>query len=248
MHIRTIIIDDEDLARRRLRKLLNKYSTEIEIIAEAGNGEEAVKQISELNPDLIFLDIQMPGFDGFEVVHRLRTKPFIIFATAYDEYAVRAFEENSVDYLLKPIEQKRLDKAIDKVRQFFQSSKPALPDNLERVLAQLAASSLKRLKVHIGDKILFIDLDDVVYFESKNKYTFLHTSDKEYLLDGTLTELEQKLDKSIFIRIHRSYIVNVKFIQELVKWFAGRYKVRLNNKKGTELIASRSYANQIRNL
>jgi two-component system LytT family response regulator len=248
MHIRTIIVDDEELARKRLRKLLLKYQPELEIIAEAQNGEEAVEIISALQPEVIFLDVQMPGYDGFEVVRRLRTKPFIIFATAYNEYALKAFEENSVDYLLKPIEQKRLDKAVEKLRRLFNSSKLQFNENIERMLSQLVSPTLQRMKVKIGEKILLLDLSDVVYFEAKDKYTFLHTTDREYMIDETITELEVKLDKSNFIRIHRAVIINVKFIRELVKWFAGRYKVKLKDKRETELIVSRRYADQIRHL
>ncbi len=248
MHIRAIIVDDEELARKRLRKLLRKYQPEMEIIAEAQNGEEAVDKISTLRPEVIFLDVQMPGYDGFEVVRRLRTKPFIVFVTAYNEYALKAFEENSVDYLLKPIEQKRLDKAVEKLRRLFDSSKLQFNENIERMLSQLVSPSLQRMKVKIGEKILLLDLSDVVYFEAKDKYTFLHTSDREYMIDETITDLEVKLDKSDFIRIHRAVIVNVKFIRELVKWFAGRYKVKLKDKRETELIVSRRYADQIRHL
>jgi two-component system LytT family response regulator len=190
----------------------------------------------------------MPGCDGFEVVRRLRTKPFIVFATAYNEYALKAFEENSVDYLLKPIEQKRLDKAVEKLRRHFDSSKLQCNENIERMLSQLVSPSLQRMKVKIGEKILLLDITDVVYFEAKDKYTFLHTSDREYMIDETITELEVKLDKSNFIRIHRAVVVNVKYIRELVKWFAGRYKVKLKDKRETELIVSRRYADQIRHL
>jgi two-component system LytT family response regulator len=248
MHIRTIIVDDEELARKRLKKLLQKYQPELEIVAEAQNGEEAVEKISALRPEVIFLDVQMPGCDGFEVVRRLRTKPFIVFATAYDEYALRAFEENSVDYLLKPIEQKRLDKAVEKLRRLFDSSKLQFNENIERMLSQLVSPSLQRMKVKIGEKILLLDLSDVVYFEAKDKYTFLHTSDREYMIDETITDLEAKLDKSNFIRIHRAVIVHVKFVREFVRWFAGRYKAILKDKRETELIVSRRYADQIRHL
>jgi two-component system, LytTR family, response regulator len=248
MHIRALIIDDEELARKRLRKLLQDFKNELEVVDEARNGEEAIQKIEALHPDVIFLDIQMPGYDGFEVVRRLHVKPFIVFVTAYDEYALRAFEENSVDYLLKPIDRKRLDKAMEKLRRLFDSSKLQFNENIERMLSQLVSPALQRMKVKIGEKILLLDLSDVVYFEAKDKYTFLHTSDRAYMIDETITELEIKLDKSKFIRIHRAVIVNMKFIRELVKWFAGRYKVKLKDKKETELIVSRRYADQIRHL
>lgn len=248
MHLRALVIDDEDLARKRLRSLLKKYEDDIEIVGEARNGEEALERIASHSPDVVFLDVQMPPFDGFEVVRRLRVKPFIIFTTAYDEYALKAFEENSVDYLLKPIEQKRLDKAIEKLRRFHGSSDFRVNENMERLLSRLASTSLKRLQVREGDKILLIDTSDIVYFEAKDKYTFLHTADREHIIDQTLAELEEKLDASIFIRIYRSNIVNVKFIREIVKWFGGKYKVRLRDKDQTELVVSRGYVNRINKL
>ncbi len=248
MHIRAIIVDDEDLARRRLRKLLKKYEAELEIVDEARNGEEAVERIDALHPDVIFLDVQMPGFDGFEVVRRLRSKPHIVFATAYDEFALKAFEENTVDYLLKPIEQRRLDKAIDKLRQLFDRQALRFDENVERLLSRLAAAPLKRLQISVGDKIVLVDTADVVYFEANNKYTFLHTTDQKYIVDLTLTELESKLDTTEFVRIHRSTIVNLKHMLELVKWFGGKYKMRLKDKNRTELVVSRGYVDRIHRL
>jgi two-component system LytT family response regulator len=248
MHIRAVVVDDEDLARRRLLKLLQRYPAEVEIIGEAASGEEAVAVISSLRPDLVFLDVQMPGCDGFEVVRRLKGKPFIVFATAYNEYALKAFEENSVDYLLKPVEQARLDRTMEKLRTFLPSSSPAMSGNIEKMLSRLAEPQLRRLKVTQGDKIYLIDLSEVAYFESREKYTYLHTKDREYVIDETLATLEGKLDGRTFVRIHRAYIVNVSFIREIVRWFAGRFKVRLSDAKNTELVATRSYAGNIRNL
>jgi two-component system, LytTR family, response regulator len=248
MQIRAIVVDDEELARKRLRKLLLNYQTEIEIIAEAINGDDAIEKITALRPDVIFLDVQMPGCDGFEVVRRLDVKPYIVFATAFNKYALKAFEENSIDYLLKPIDQTRLDKTVEKLRRLFDSRAVEFTGNIERMLSQLVKPSLQRIHVKLGERILLIDCADVVYFEAKNKYTFLHTPDKEYIVDETIAELEERLERKTFVRIHRGVIVNVKFIRELVKWFAGRYKVRMKDTKGTELTASRLYADQIRHL
>jgi len=248
MHLRTLIIDDEELARKRLRKMLQGFESELEVIGEAGNGKEAVEKIEAAHPDVIFLDIQMPGYDGFEVVRRLHVKPFIIFVTAFDEYALRAFEENSVDYLLKPIDRKRLDMAVEKLRRLFNVPKTPSNDNIERLLSQLAAAPMKRLQVKSGDKILLINVDDIVYFEAKDKYTFLHTFDHQHIIDFTLADLEGRLDKTNFIRIHRSNIINLKYIHELVKWFGGKYKVRLKDKNQTELLVSRGYVDQIQKL
>ena len=248
MHLRALIIDDEELARKRLHKMLQVFERELEVIDEAGNGEEAIEKIDALHPDIIFLDIQMPGCDGFEVIRRMREKPFIIFVTAYDEYALKAFEENSVDYLLKPIDRKRLEKAVEKLRRLFNTSSPPWNESLERLLSQLSSAPLKRMQVKSGDKIFLINVEDIVYFEAKDKYTFLHTVDQQHIIDLTLTDLEQKLDKSNFIRIHRSNIVNIKYIRELVKWFGGKYKVKLKDKNQTELHVSRGYVDQIQKL
>jgi len=245
MHLRVIIVDDEELARKRLRKMLKKYEAELEIVDEAQNGEEAVARIDAARPDVIFLDVQMPGFDGFEVVRRLKTKPFIVFATAYDEFAVKAFEENAVDYLLKPFEQRRLDKAIEKVQHLFEQKALRIDENVERLLAKLAATPLKRLQIKVGDRIVLVDMSDVVYFEAKDKYTYLHTLEQKYIVDLTLADLESRLDTTDFVRIHRGTIVNLNYMQELVKWFGGKYKLRLKDKNKTELVVSRGYAGRI---
>jgi two-component system, LytTR family, response regulator len=248
MRLRVVIVDDEELARKRLRKMLKKYEAEVEVVDEARNGEEAVDRIDAVRPDAIFLDVQMPGFDGFEVVRRLKAKPYIVFATAYDEFALKAFEENTVDYLLKPIEQRRLDKAVDKLRRLFDRQALRLDENVERLLSRLAAAPLKRLQVRVGDKIVLLDTADVAYFEAKDKYTFLHTTDQKYIVDLTLAELESKLDTTEFVRIHRSTIVNLKHMLELVKWFGGKYKMRLKDKGKTELVVSRGYVDRIHRL
>ncbi|HTR79987.1 MAG TPA: LytTR family DNA-binding domain-containing protein [Bacteroidota bacterium] len=248
MLLRAIIVDDEELARKRLRKMLARHDAVLQVVDEASNGEEAIQKIEDHLPDAIFLDVQMPGLNGFEVVRRLRHKPFIIFATAYDEYALEAFEENSVDYLLKPIEQKRLDKAVEKLQRVCNAPRSDRNENIEDLLERLAASPLKRLQVRTGDKIFLFDVEDIAYFEAKEKYTFLHTTENKHLTDLTLTELEEKLDKENFVRIHRSTIVNVKFIREIVKWFGGKYKVRLKDKAQTELVVSRGYVDRIQKL
>jgi two-component system, LytTR family, response regulator len=248
MHLRALIIDDEELARTRLRNMLQDFEDELEVIDEAGNGKEAIKKIEALHPDIIFLDIQMPGCDGFEVVRRLNVKPFIVFVTAYDEYALKAFEENSVDYLLKPVGRKRLEMAVEKLRRLFNTHNPQLNENIERLLSRLTSAPLMRLQVKTGDKILLVNVDDIVYFEAKDKYTFLHTVDQEHIIDFTLADLEGRLDKTNFIRIHRSNIINLKYIRELVKWFGGKYKVRLKDKYQTELSVSRGYVDQVQKL
>jgi len=150
MRLRAVVVDDEELARKRLSKLLRAYAAEIEIVGEAGHGEEAVGVISSARPDVVFLDVQMPGFDGFEVVRRLETKPFIVFVTAYNDYALRAFEENSIDYLLKPVEQARLEKAVEKMRRLIGSSSLRMDGNVEKMLARLASQGDAGRQDHPG--------------------------------------------------------------------------------------------------
>lgn len=248
MRLRAIIVDDEELARNRIRKMLQKYESDLEVVDEARNGKEALERINAREPDVIFLDVQMPGFDGFEVVRRLTVRPFIVFTTAYDEFALKAFEENTVDYLLKPIEQRRLDKTIEKLRRLFDAHTLNLDNGVERLLARLAATPPKRLQVKVGEKIVLIDIDEVTFFESKDKYTFLHTDEAEHIIDFTLAELESKLDPTEFVRIHRSAIINLKYVSELVRWFGGKYKVKLKDKNKTELVVSRGYVDRIHRL
>jgi two-component system LytT family response regulator len=243
--VRAIVIDDEELARKRLIKMLAKYEDEINIVAEAEDGIDAIEKIASYKPDVIFLDVQMPGLDGFAVVKKLQFKPFIIFVTAYSEFALKAFEENSIDYLLKPVEQAHLDRAIQKLKNVFELDQQPIYDRIETMLSKLSNKTLRRIKITVGDKIYIIDVDEVVYIEARDKYTFVHTADKEYVTDDTLSSFEEKLDPVQFIRIHRSHIVNIKFVKEITRWFAGKYKVHLNDKFKTELDVSRGYADRI---
>ena len=249
MHLRAIVIDDEELARKRLRKMLQSYEKKIEVVGEAENGQDAVDKIETLHPDLIFLDVQMPGFDGFEVVRRLRKKPFIVFTTAYDEYALKAFEENSIDYLLKPIEQKRLDKAVEKLERVYTSSQPQINENLERLLSQLASPPPKRLHVKSGDKILLIDIDSIVTTSNRKTNTrFSIQLDQEHIVELTLAEFEEKLDKWELCPHSSLGYCERRIHSRDGEWFGGKYKVRLKDKKQTELVVSRGYVDRIRNL
>lgn len=245
MKIRAVIIDDEELARKRLIKMLKQYENSIEIIGEACDGENAIEKISALKPDVIFLDVQMPGKDGFEVVRSIETQPLIIFTTAYNKYALKAFEENSIDYLLKPIERNGLERAINKLMRIVSEDRFRINENIEKVLTQLTNHKICRFKVRVGEKLYLIEAGEISYFEAKDKYTFLHTTDKEYIIDDTIAKLEEQLDPLQFLRIHRAIIVNVKFIKEMTKWFAGKYKIRLKDKLNTELISSRGYSGEI---
>jgi two-component system LytT family response regulator len=239
---KTLIIDDEQLARQRLKRLLKPFE-EFEIIGEAINGTDGLEQIETLKPELIFLDIEMPLLNGFEMLSRLVHQPKVVFTTAYDQYAIKAFEEDSIDYLLKPIEAERLAKTIKKLQQNIKQ--PALP--LEALMQQLfVKKELKTLTVKIGDKILLIKLADIVYIEAEEKYVFLHTTDgRKHLTDFTITVLEEKLPEA-FIRIHRSSIINTEHIKEIRKGFNGALVFVMNNTAGSKLTSSRSNGDMLR--
>lgn len=240
---KTIIIDDEQLARQRLKRLLKAYD-EIEIIGEAENGEQGLAIINELQPELVFLDIEMPVLNGFEMLSRLTHQPKVVFTTAYDQYAIKAFEEGSVDYLLKPIEIERLDKTLKKLKQ---TNLAAVPVQLEDLIRQMQGKKvIKTLTVKLGDKILLVKLTDIVYVQAEEKYVFLHTSDgRKHLTDFTLSALEEKLPDE-FIRVHRSEIINTEFIKEIRKGFNGALVFVLNNTEETRLTSSRSNSEMLR--
>jgi two-component system LytT family response regulator len=241
---KTIIIDDEQLARQRLARLLKPFD-EIDIIAEAFNGQDGLEKIEKLHPDLVFLDIEMPVFSGFEMLSRLKHQPKVIFITAYDQYAVKAFEEDSLDYLLKPVETERLEKTIKKLRQT--QSPPPDYLQLEALLKQLHhKNEVKTLTVKIGDKILLIKLDSIIYIEAEDKYVFLHTSDgRKHLTDFTIGSLEEKRPGQ-FVRIHRSYLINSDHIKEIRKGFNGAFVFVMANAENTRLTSSRSNSEALR--
>lgn len=239
----TIIIDDEQLARQRIKRLLKEYS-ELTIIAEAENGAQGLLLIEQHQPDLIFLDIEMPILNGFEMLAKLKHVPKVVFTTAYDQYAIKAFEEGSIDYLLKPIELERLDKTIKKLKQTYLVPAQLNLDDLIRKIN--GKTEIKTLTVKLGDKILLIKLIDIVNIQAEDKYVFLHTVDgKKHLTDFTLSVLEEKLPDD-FIRIHRSDIINTNFIKEIRKGFNGALVFILNNQAETKVSSSRSNSEALR--
>ncbi len=240
---KTLIIDDEQLARQRIKRLLAKYE-EINIVAEAENGAEGLLMIHQHQPQLIFLDIEMPVLNGFELLSKLSNPPKVVFTTAYDQYAIKAFEEGSIDYLLKPIETERLDKTIKKLRQ-TQLTAPQLP--IEELLKQIQGKkAIKTLTVKLGDKILLIKLADIVHIQAEDKYVFLHTVDgKKHLTDYTLSTLEAQLPEE-FLRIHRSEMINTDYVKEIRKGFNGALIFILNNATETRVTSSRSNGEALR--
>jgi two-component system LytT family response regulator len=244
MKIRTIIVDDEKLARSRLRRMLAKTES-IEVVGEAANGKDALDVIRESDPDVLFLDIRMPLLSGFEMLQELDKSPYIVFTTAYDEYALRAFEENAVDYLLKPISEEKLDRAISKVKRILEKGSVIHPD-LEQLLQTIQKKEdiIRRFSVKVGDRIFIVPEDEIVFFHAEDKYTFLNTADESTIIPFTLKELESRLDSDMFIRVHRSFIVNIEQIGLMHRWFGGR--IRLKMKNGKEITISQHYVGEFK--
>lgn len=231
--IRTLVVDDEEPARQRIRQLLAALP-DIEVIGEAANGEQALTSVSELKPDLVLLDIQMPGASGLEVAACLpRPRPKIIFCTAFDQYAVDAFELHAVDYLLKPVNRVRLSHAIQRVQA---KTEPEAEAELERV-TEAVHGRCTRLLARCGDRFRIVAQKDVVYFSSEGGLTRMNTRERQYVLDPTLNDLEERLDPGMFFRISRSAIVNLNCVAEIRPLIGGVADVALDN--GTVLEVSR---------
>ena len=241
--IRALVIDDEPLARDMIREMLGRDS-EAEIVAECGNGREAVEAIKSLTPDVIFLDIQMPELGGFEVLESLdpQTCPYVIFATAYDQYAVRAFEVHALDYLLKPFDRERFEGAWQRAKSQIKLDRTRERDRyILALLEELKAGPkyLERLVVKTGGRVFFLDVKDIQCIEAEGNYVRVHDQGKHYLLRETISGLEGQLDPKQFLRIHRSAIVKLDKIKELQPWFHGEYRIILEN--GKQLTLSRNY-------
>ncbi|RYY57027.1 MAG: response regulator [Chitinophagaceae bacterium] len=239
----TIIVDDEQLARQRLKRLLSVFPR-IQVIGEAENGAAGLELIRQLAPSLVFLDIDMPLMNGFELLAELDAQPRIVFTTAFDEYAIQAFEQNSIDYLLKPIEKERLEKTIMKLATLT----PGSPDPLTKeVLREVQRKpETKTLTVKTGDRIFLLKISDIVMALADEKYVFIYTSDgKKYLTDYTIALLEEKLPPD-FVRIHRSAIINSEQVLEIRKGFNGVFNFIMNGHSPAPVSSSRSYADTLK--
>ncbi|MEM1269422.1 MAG: response regulator [Bacteroidota bacterium] len=234
--MRCVLVDDEPLARERLRSLLAEADATVEIVGEAASGREAVPMIHELKPEVVFLDVQMPVLDGFDVVDLLaRPRPHIVFVTAYDQYAIRAFDARAIDYLTKPVRLERLRETLRRL--------PAEPT--DGALDGLRPDApLERLAVHAGRRLRVVQIPDVQYFEARHKLVFARLNDGEFAVDATLESLERRLSGT-FTRVHRAYLVNLNAIRELVPTRSG-YQLRLTD--GTPLPVARRRASNVRRL
>ena len=245
--LRTYLVDDEQLALNRLNKLL-AATNRVEVVGSTTNPETALNFLESEDVDLLFLDIQMPGMNGFELLSKLPRQPMVVFTTAYDKYALKAFEVNSIDYLLKPIEPQQLERALNKITELRHTAKSIeARAQLQSLVLKLADqfSPAKpdfpnRISTRVGSRILFIDLDKITHFFSEDKLTFAITEEgKRYVVDYTIVELEQKLSLKNFACVHRATLVNLSFIDELYRWFGGGMRIRIRDKNRTELTVAR---------
>jgi two-component system, LytTR family, response regulator len=235
--MRAFLVDDEALALKRLERML-AATGRVEVAGASADPVEAVSRILDVQPDVLFLDIEMPGMTGFEMLAALEPQPWVVFTTAYGRYALEAFGVSAVDYLLKPIEAAQLDRALDKIERLRSAS--ATPPAMAELIRRLTPPSYPhRVASKVGEKIEFIDLSQVTHFFASDKLTFAATPAKNYAVDYTIQELEQKLDPAKFVRVHRATLVNLAHVQELHSWFAGRMLLRLRDAKHTEIAVSR---------
>ena len=245
--IRTLVVDDEKLARDRLVTFLTGLD-DVSLLGQAADGVEALKLIEEQRPDLVFLDVQMPGMDGFEVLRALREPPpHVVFSTAYDEYAIRAFEVGAIDYLLKPFGRQRVEEAVGRVRGRLGAAHVA-PD-WERVLRRLEEHRkvhASQVPVHSGKRILILPVTEVLWFGVEYRLVYAHTTERAFMTNYTLRELEERLDPTLFFRAHKSNLVNLDHVKEIVPWFGGRYKLVMRDAAGSEVALSRTQARTLR--
>ena len=242
MQIRALIVDDEPLARDRIREMLREHP-EIEVIGEARNGREAIDAVVNQDPDLVFLDIQMPDLNGFDVLQSLDVErlPLIIFVTAFDQHAVRAFDVHAVDYLTKPFDRRRFAEAIDQAKLFMKGAKEPDTARILSMLQELRAGAryLERFAIKNGETVSFIRAEDVDAIEAQGNYVRLSLANSSHLLRDTLNNIESQINPRMFVRIHRRTIVNINRVKELQTWARGEYRVVLFS--GAHYTLSRGY-------
>ena len=247
--ITTLIVDDEPLARDYIRRLL-KDDDQIEIVGEAGNGRDAARLINEQKPELVFLDVQMPEMDGFTVLNNLEPDilPTVIFTTAYEAYAIRAFEIHALDYLLKPFDDHRFAQAVQHTKERLsrrQSEKPAESEQIKELLENIndTPQYLERFLIKSNGRIVFLKTKEIDWIKSDDKYVYLHFGKSSHLVRQSLSQMKTQLDPKLFVQIHRSAIVNIERIKELQPMFNGEYNILLEN--GAEVPLSRNYKSKL---
>jgi two-component system, LytTR family, response regulator len=253
--LKVLVVDDEQLAREELCYQLQRIG-EVEVVGQAGNGLEALSAVEQYEPHLIFLDIQMPGLTGFEVARRLLSygpgTPAMVFVTAFDQHAIEAFEVNAVDYLLKPVEPTRLEQAVDRARRRIEAGRPAaapLNDQLEQIVKMMAGRQVRRdqVAIKVGERFMLVQAEEIIFAsladESINIVTGQVAGTSNY---RTLDDLQARLDPGVFWRVHRSHLVNINKIKEIVPWFSRNYILRMKDAKGTEIPVSRAQTKRLR--
>ena len=242
LQAKILIVDDEPLARHRIREML-KGDREVEIVGEARNGYEAIAAINTHAPDIVFLDVQMPDMNGFDVLKSVsaRLKPLVVFVTAYDQHAVQAFDVQALDYLMKPFDRRRFAKALNHAKAQIRLRKRSDTASIIKRLEELNAADryLERFAIKTGEAVLFIRAEDVDSIEAEGNYVRLNVANSSYLLRETLNNVETKIDRRTFVRIHRSTIVNINRVKELQIWAKGEYRVVLHS--GASHALSRGY-------
>ena len=256
--MRVLVVDDEQLAREELCYQLDQLG-DIEVVGQAADGLEALTAVEKHEPDLVFLDIQMPGLGGFEVARRLLEKaddpPALVFVTAFDQHAIEAFEVNAVDYLLKPVEASRLEQALQRARRRVEAERGAPPgglpvnDQLEKIVKMMAGRQIRRdqVAIRVGERFMLVQAEEIIYAsladDSINIVTGQVAGTSNY---RTLDDLQARLDPDIFWRVHRSHLVNINKIKEIVPWFSRNYILRMKDAKGTEIPVSRTQTKRLR--
>jgi two-component system, LytTR family, response regulator LytT len=255
MNIRTLIVDDEAPARSELRYLLERIP-DLQVVGEATNATEALELIKVLNYDLVFIDIQMPGLNGLDVVatfKELERAPAVIFVTAYSEYAVKAFELDAVDYLVKPIDEERLLMAVNKARGRVSASVPAQQVTTSQKLGVQQEQSqlvidIERIPVESRGKTLLLPMQDIVYISSRNDIVFVHTADNTFITRFTLKTLEERLETKQFLRVHRGYIVNLRHVLEIVPMYGRSYVLKVRSNQKNEIPVSRRRGQKLKSM
>jgi two-component system LytT family response regulator/two-component system response regulator LytT len=254
--LRTFVVDDEPLAREELCFLLGRLD-DVELVGEAADGVEALRAVGELRPDLLFLDVQMPGLNGFEVARRLidaEAAPELVFVTAFDQYAIEAFSVNAIDYLLKPVDGDRLAQTLTRVRRRLASEEalrlPLSPADLERVIEAVQARQQGRrdqLAIRAGERFVLVQADEVIFSSLVDEDIVVVTNTVSGTSNyRTLDELQARLDPAVFWRVHRSHLVNITKIKEIVPWFSRNYLLKMKDPKTTEIPVSRSQTKRLR--
>ena len=242
----TLIIDDEAPARAGLENLLKTFPETFQVIDTAQNVTEAKAKIEAQNPDIIFLDIEMPGQTGFDLLAQLKSIPIVVFCTAYDQYALEAFETNSIDYLVKPVKLERIEKTIQKLKNFDKNrSSEDILKVLKEITNRKEVKKMTSITVKKNDRLIFIKLEEVAFFEAENNYTTINCESGNYLSTESISSLEHKLPDN-FLRIHRGILINKDYVNDIQKYFNSRFVITLNNKKQSSITSGRSYNEEIK--